>query len=200
MTIFANLRLIRSELFSFWNFLHCFFVLPNYFRFRFMEIAELRPNFRSVLVARYQNTDQIAAAIQLAINESAPAANYLSKYFKNSNKIESLRLIYFFTKKTIPYKKEPGSKQTAKTLQRILNDSKITGGDCKHYSITIGALCKSLNIPVKLRLVGQSMFNNNLTHIYPVAYVDGNEYILDCCVSGFNQECRYTTKKDLNLK
>jgi len=200
MTFFCVLWFINSKLFIFVKFFDCFLTSRPYFRFRFMEIAELRPNFKGVLVARYQNTEQIAAAIQLAINESAPAANYLSKFFKNPNKIESLRLIYFFTKKTIPYKKEPGSRQTAKTLQRILNDSKTTGGDCKHYSVTIASLCKSLNIPVKLRMVGQSLLNDNLTHIYPVAIINGNEFILDCCVSGFNQECRYTTKKDLNLK
>jgi len=165
-----------------------------------MEIAELRPNFKSVLISRYQNTGQIVAALQMAITESAPAANYLNKFFKNKNKIESLRLIYFFTKKTIPYKKEPGQSQTSKTLQRILTDSQATGGDCKHYSITIASLCKSLDIPVKLRLVGQSLFNDNLTHVYPVATIDGNEYILDCCVSGFNQECKYTVKKDIKIK
>jgi hypothetical protein len=165
-----------------------------------MEMTpELRPNFKNTIISRYQNTDQIAAAIKMAINESEAAANYLSKHFKAGNKIDSLRLIYFFTKKTIPYKKEPGSNQTSKTLQRILTDSKITGGDCKHYSITIAALCKSLNIPVKLRLVGQSFLNNNLTHIYPVAIIGNKEYIMDCCVSGFNQECRRTVKKDIKI-
>ena len=164
-----------------------------------MEIEQLRPNFKSVIISRYQNTDQIAASIHMAIKESKIASNYLSKYFKNKNPIESLRLIYFFTKQTIPYKRESGTNQTAKTLQRILNDSKNTGGDCKHYSITIAALCKSLNIPVKLRLVGQSLLNDNLTHIYIVAILNGKEYVLDCCVNGFNQECRRTVKKDINL-
>lgn len=151
---------------------------------------------REVLVSRYQTTAQIAGALLRAIDESAPAAQALVPYFNGYSQLENARLIFVFIKQLIPYNREPGSKQTARTLQRIIQDSK-TGGDCKHMATTAAALCKALNIPCKLRLIAQNPNSKIPNHIYTVAVINGREYIIDAVLKSFDNEARYYYKYDI---
>lgn len=167
--------------------------------------AVMYPKNNSYIISRWQTTGEIAGAIIKAIQESKPAADYMAKYFKSPNKIESLKRLFYFTKKAVPYRKEPGSNQTAKTLPRILIDAHkskslggIIGGDCKHYSIICGSIAKALNIPVKLRLIAQGS-TPQPNHIYVVANVNGKSYIIDPVLSDFNTEARYNYKYDVKI-
>lgn len=164
-----------------------------------MNIGQLKPKQNNYLVSRYQTASEIAGAIVKAIHESAPAANFLAPKFKNSNKLSSAKLIWIFCRQAIPYKREPGSKQTAKELPRILSDAQTTGGDCKHMSITAAALCKALNIPVRLRLISQNAYDTSPNHIYCVATINGNDVIIDGVLKNFNTEARYNYKYDIKL-
>ena len=167
-------------------------------------IDVLKPKYNDYLVSKYQTAGQIAGAIVQAINDSKPSAQYLAKYFKTSNPLKSLQLLFWFTKKAVPYKRESGANQTAKTLPRILSDankvkiSGVIGGDCKHYSILIGSIGKALGIPMKLRLIAQG-YTPIPNHIYCVAKVNGKEYIVDAVLNEFNKEARYNYKYDIKI-
>lgn len=159
----------------------------------------LQAQNRNHLIARYQNTDQISAAILHAIRQSKPAAEYLSGNFKAESPKQAAKLIFYFTKELIPYRREPGTNQTAKTLPRIIKDSKTFGGDCKHYTTTAASLCKALNIPVKVRVISQNPLTGAFNHIYAVAVIDGEDFVIDPCMKQPNVEARYYTKKDIKV-
>lgn len=164
-----------------------------------MNLQKFKPNNKNIFVSRYQTTGEIAGAIVKAIDESKPTANELKKYFENENPKVSAKLIFIFCKNAVPYRKEPGAKQTAKTLNRILADAKVNGGDCKHYATLCGALCKALNIPVKLRLISQRFDTKQPNHIYAVAVINGKEVIIDPVLKSFDTEARYNHKFDIKL-
>lgn len=164
-----------------------------------MNLQKFKPNNKNTFVSRYQTTGEIAGAIVKAIDESKPTANELKKFFENSNPKTSAKLIFIFCKNAVPYNKEPGTRQTAKTVNRILWDAKKHGGDCKHYATLCASLCKALNIPVKLRLISQRHDTKQPNHIYAVAIIDGKEVIIDPVLKTFDTEARYDHKFDINL-
>lgn len=164
-----------------------------------MEFGALKAKNNNYLVARYQTAAQIAGAIVKAIDESKPAAQFLAPKFKNSDKEKTAKLIWIFCRQAIPYKREPGSRQTAKTLPRILADAQTAGGDCKHMSITAASLCKALNIPVRLRLISQSAYDTSPNHIYCVATINGKDVIIDAVLKRFDTEARYNYKYDIHI-
>lgn len=164
----------------------------------------LKPKGNNYLVSEYQTAGQIAGAIVKAIQDSKPSAQYLSKFFKTNNPVKSLRLLFWFTKKAVPYKKESGNSQTAKTLPRILSDANkvkingVIGGDCKHYSILVGSIGKALGIPMKLRLIAQG-YTPVPNHIYCIAKINGKQYIIDPVLKEFNKEAKYNYKYDIKI-
>lgn len=164
-----------------------------------MEIGALIPKNNNYLVSRYQTAAEIAGAIVKAIQESEPAAKFLAPKFQNKDKEKTAKLIWIFCRQAIPYKREPGSKQTAKTLPRILSDAAKFGGDCKHMSIAAASLCKACGIPVKLRLISQSAYDTSPNHIYCVAKINGKDVIIDAVLKNFDTEARYNHKYDIKI-
>lgn len=171
-----------------------------------MNFNALQPNNKNILVSRFQTAGEIAGCIVKAIELSKDSAEILAPKFYNKDKLKTAKLIFYFCKQAIPYKREPSSRQTAKTLPRILADAQknslsggLIGGDCKHYATTTAALCKALNIPVKLRLISQNFYNTSPTHIYCVAKINGEDIVIDGVLKNFNSEARYTHKFDINI-
>ena len=171
-----------------------------------MNLQALKPNNKNLLVSRYQTAGEIAGSIVKAIELSEPSAQILATKFYNKYKMKSAKLIFYFCKKAIPYKREPASRQTTKTLPRILADAQKNavsggqiGGDCKHYATTTASLCKALGIPVRLRLISQNFYDTTPTHIYCVAKINGKDIIIDAVLKNFNSEARYSHKYDINI-
>lgn len=164
-----------------------------------MNLGYFKANNKNITVSRFQSSGEIAGAIVKAVKESKTSAEKLAPYFKNRSKYESCKLIFLFTKSVLPYVKEPASIQTAKTINRILQDAKTKGGDCKHFSTISSALCIALNIPCCLRLISQSYDTKQPNHIYCVAFVNGKEVILDSVLKNFDTEARYNYKYDIKL-
>ena len=145
-----------------------------------MNLGYFKANNKNITVSRFQSSGEIAGAIVKAVKESKNSAERLAPFFKNKSKYESCKLIFLFAKNVLPYVREPASVQTAKTINRILQDAKTKGGDCKHFSTISSALCIALNI-------------------YCVAFVNGKEVILDSVLKNFDTEARYNYKYDIKL-
>jgi len=161
------------------------------------HLGNIKANNKNILVARYQTTGQIAGAIVRAVKESQPTAEKIKKYFQG-DKYQQAKLIFIFCKNLLPYKKESASRQTARTMARIIQDAK-KGGDCKHFSTLSASLCKALNIKCKLRLISQRYDNDQPNHIYTVALINGREVIIDAVLPNFDTEARYNKKYDINI-
>lgn len=157
---------------------------------------DLQPKFTKTIIKGRQTAGNIASQLKLAVNESLAGAETIKHNFKGRNKYNTCFNVWDYCRKNIKYKRESENLQTAKTLQRILYDKY---GDCKHYTTFCCTMLKALNIPSQMRLISQNFYNSDPTHIYCVAFVNGEEIILDPCIKTFNSEAQYKYKFNLNL-
>lgn len=155
---------------------------------------QAKPLYNEYTITKNQTAKDIAGAIVKSIRDSEETAKMLAPLIKSNNKMQTLKNIFTFCKNNVTYKKEGKDLQTAKTINRILAEKY---GDCKHMSTVCYAICKALNIPCKLRLISQSLFNADPTHIYCIAYVNGNLVVIDPVLDSFNKEAKYFYKYDI---
>lgn len=149
------------------------------------------PIYGSRLIKQNQSVVDIQKNILLAEKDSRKNWSVLRQKFNKANKLQVCCDVYNFTKKTIPYNREPAKKQSVKTINRILADSyKGIGGDCKHYSTLIAGILGACGIPYCFKLVSYTN-DKNPTHVYIVAYLP-QPIILDCCADYINKENHYT--------
>jgi hypothetical protein len=159
-----------------------------------MEV--LKPKYTKEVIKGRQTAKNIALQIRRAIAESMPAADYISSKFRGKTAFITCFNVYNYCRNNITYKKEGENLQTARTLPRILNDK---NGDCKHFTTICCSILKSLGIKTQMRLISQNFYNTEPTHIYCVAYINGEEIIVDPCIKNFNSEAQYKYKYNLSL-
>jgi hypothetical protein len=161
----------------------------------------MQPKNKQEIIRGKQSALNIAKMIKRAIIESSGGANKIAPQFKGSSPYMTAFKVYDFTRKNIPYHKEGENLQTAKTIQRILSDTKNgIGHDCKHYTIFACSMLRALGIPCEMRLISQNFYNAEPTHIYCVASIGGKEVIVDACMKNFNNEASYKYKYNLKIK
>jgi len=161
----------------------------------------LQPKFNREIINQRQTATNIAIQLRRAIEESAPAANAIAAKFKGQSSYTTCFNIYDFLKRNIVYRAEPMSLQTARTIQRMLNDMQNTTcyGDCKHYTTFACSILKALGIKTEMYLISQDFYNRDPTHIYCVAFVDGQKIIIDPCVNRFNSEARFRYRYKMDV-
>ena len=162
-----------------------------------VEVLSYLPqsNGMDKLLMTHQNTDDLAKAIAKSHHQNLKYAKEIAFLFKGSDDVDSCKNIFNFIKKYVPYSIEPAEKQCIKTLPRMLDDArKKIGSDCKMYSVLIGTILKSLNIPFKYRLAGYT--TDYPQHIYCV----NNMCTIDAVLPFFNNEKKpYKYKQDMAL-
>jgi hypothetical protein len=155
-----------------------------------------KPNFQTKVLSRNQSAGDIVSALLVATRYSLPGAKRIAGKFKRSTPEKTALAVYDWMRKNYIYKRENADSQTAKTLQRIIWDSKNgTTGDCKHNSTTAAAIFKALDMPVHFRVIDQI---GRYNHIYVVLkYANGYEIVVDGTSPYFNRESSYNKKTDI---
>ena len=151
---------------------------------------------RSRLIKKYQSSGDIVAALIQAVNKSVPVSREFAQTFKRNTPEETCQAIYDWMRTNYIYQKEPGTYQTAKTLPRIISDSKKgSTGDCKHFSTTAATICKCLGLPVYFRVIDQI---GRYNHIYTVVKIPGRKVIIiDGTYPYFNRQTSFRKKTDI---
>lgn len=156
------------------------------------------PDNRREKVKSFQNTKDLTTAIAASHKENLKYAKIIAPYFKGSNNYQTGKNIWQFLKTQVPYKVEPGSSQTTKTLPRMLNDAaRNIGSDCKHYAVFSGSILQELNIPFTYRLAGY--VSNTPQHIYVVIKDGQREIPLDAVVGYYDYEKKPKALYDMAL-
>lgn len=152
------------------------------------------PLMKSQLVTKNQTAGDIARLLLIAEKDSRPYVAKLIPFFRTRNRKEVCKRLWYFLRSNINYVKEPPSRQTAKTINRIISDGY---GDCKHYATFSVSILRALGIPCVFRLASFDYSNPSPTHAYCVAFINGEEVYIDPCIKRFDQECAYKHKHDL---
>jgi hypothetical protein len=107
---------------------------------------------------------------------------------------QGLRDLWSFVKYKIVYQVDDDGRQDVLLPSALWNRG---WGDCKSKTVFIVHVLRCLNIPYTVRFTGYS--GKSLTHVYCIAYVNGEEYIIDTVFDFFNREKKYKFKKDYNI-
>lgn len=158
-------------------------------------------SFTREVISGPQTAYNIAKQLRRAIRDrdTQQYVQMVAKALRGKSNYESARNVYNFLRGKMIYKAEPQRLQTARTLKRMLFDAKAKIGDCKHYTTFSCSVLKALGIPVKMRLISQNPLKREPTHIYCVAIINGQEVIVDPCISNFDREAISFYKYNLNI-
>lgn len=108
---------------------------------------------------------------------------------------EGLRKLWSFVKYKITYKVDPDGRQDILLPSALFERGY---GDCKSKTVFIVHVLKCLNIPYIIRFTTY-VKNGNMSHVYPIAYLDGKHIIVDSVYDFFNREKKYSEKTDVNM-
>ncbi len=102
---------------------------------------------------------------------------------------DGLYRLFDFVKSNIKYLEDAslGDHQKIKSPGALI---KLGFGDCKSFSLFIGAVLRNLGIKYKYKFVAYEA-GKDVVHVYPVAYLNGNKYVLDAVYTSFNKEVDY---------
>lgn len=96
-----------------------------------------------------------------------------------------LHALFLFVKNKIRYKEDPEGFQFIKT-PAALWDMRI--GDCKSKTLFITQCLRCLRIPYIIRFVSYNPNTRDVTHVYPIAVLDGKQIIMDTVYGYFDAE------------
>lgn len=153
------------------------------------------PNYQTRLITKNQSAKDIAALLLVAERNSRVYVKKLLPFFDAKTEKEVAYKVWYFLRNNINYVKEPPSRQSAKTINRIISDG---FGDCKHYSIFAVCILRAFGMDANFRLAGFTYDDKSPTHAYAVVFVGDRKIIIDPCIKRFNEECSY--KHVYNIK
>jgi hypothetical protein len=159
-------------------------------------------NVSKMMIAN-QSTNDIIKQVLAQHQENKIEAKKIAHMFDGGNLYATCENIWNFLKQNVPYQVEPSSKQSTKSLARILYDAKKgIGSDCKHYSSFIGSILHQLYGTKNwcFRFAGYSDYINVPTHVYVVAKDDEGDIFVDAVLSYFNVQKPFKLKVDKKAK
>ena len=148
------------------------------------------PENKEKIIKLNGSLNDIISAVNAEIFDTTHHIGDLGTKFEKSHK--GLRDLWNFVKKNIKYKEDPDGVQWIKTPLRLWADRV---GDCKSFTIFICAILKKMGIPYIVRYASYEK-SKSISHVYPVALYNGQEIIMDAVHTTFNEEVKYTYKKD----
>jgi hypothetical protein len=167
------------------------------------DVYKLLPPAKNnrVLTKRSQTTRDIINQVLTQHPENVKQAKKIAHLFDTGEAYGTCQNIWNFLKFQVPYKVEPSSEQTTKTLSRIIHDAKFNTGknDCKHYSSLTGAILDCLGYDFTYRFAGYSNYINMPTHVYVFCNEGKNKIFVDAVISGFDVEKPYKLKIDKKI-
>lgn len=147
------------------------------------------------------DTKDIMRVIMLVVDktELAGQVEKFSQQFKGNTakaQYEQLKRLWEWVRNNITYKADGGKAQIIKHPARLYEDNM---GDCKSFTVFIRFVLYNLEIPHIIRFISQTS-SRRIDHVYPVAYLDGKEVVLDAVHNMFDNEVPATRVVDKKPK
>lgn len=138
------------------------------------NIFRTSPQRRTVMYRDGDTTD----IIRVVMHGDADSAQYVIaegvQALEGATKMETLANIFAMMQGRITYRADRPGHEIVRSPAYLFH----TGvGDCKSYSIAIGAMLRALGIPYRYRFTSQS--RRDFHHVYVVARVDGKDVPMD---------------------
>lgn len=126
----------------------------------------------------------------------------IAPLFQQKTFKESCFYVWNFIKYAIKYKVDPDGTQTIQLPSHLLNVSR--SGDCKSKTLLSAAIIGNFNFNGKQPIITIRFVNyqniNAYTHVYCIATLDNESFIIDTVWHSFNSQKSYNSKKDFVMK
>jgi hypothetical protein len=150
-----------------------------------------RPEKKQLMFADGRTVDIQKVIFEVNADKIWRDTKELSQQFERSK--QGLQKLWRFVKYKIRYREDPEGYQFIKYPARLWADR---AGDCKSFTLFIVSVLQNLGIKYTIRFTSYQKNDRTVTHVYPVAHLDGEDIILDAVWFYFNSEKRYAHKQD----
>lgn len=162
------------------------------------HIVTPSPGKKQVMYRDGNTTD----IIRVIMHADADSARFIRPEglarLKGADRRQTLENIYALMQGRIDYRADRPGHEIVRSPAYLFE----TGiGDCKSYSVAIGALCRELGIPYRYRFTSQG--RQDFHHVYVVATADGKDIVMDAVPDStgkylkLGQERGYKRKADI---
>lgn len=144
------------------------------------------------------DTSDIIRAIMVADRESSKYINTAGlSMLRGSDDRATLQNIYDLMQGRIDYQTDKRGHEIVRSPAYLFH----TGiGDCKSYSVAIGAMCRAMGIPYRYRFTGAGP-RSKYTHVYIVATIsDGTDIALDAIPDNLGKYVKMGTERRAGQK
>lgn len=141
-------------------------------------------------------TNDIIRQVLLQYEKHKDQLKDFAPYLKGNSVEETCRNIWKFWRSNIRYVADDAGnwKQLVKSPAAVWADKFC---DCKSFSVAVAICCYQLGIKCVFRFVSFNPDAKTIpTHVYNVAYYQGQKYIIDCCLPDFDMEKNFAAKYD----
>ncbi len=138
--------------------------------------------------------DTVPAMMKI-VADYASDTEKIAKILKGNTVFETCRNIFDFIYNHIQYVQDEEGVEQLRRPARLFWDKK---GDCDCFAIFAGSVLYNLSIPFKFRIT--KYYNRTYyQHVYVVVHDKRRDIIIDPVLDIFNQEKKYTEKKDFEM-
>jgi len=102
--------------------------------------------------------------------------DHLVRNLPAGDKTAEARAIYNFAERAIRYTENPPNFDSVKSAEWIISEyleGRRTPANCTTQTALVGALARSLNIPVRLKVIGDLSPTRRFLHVYPELQLNG---------------------------
>lgn len=134
-------------------------------------------------------------------DEAIEQGKKLAPYFQKGNFEESCLRVWNYVRYKIPYQVDPDGTQLIQLPSHLLNVS--LKGDCKSKTLLCAAIISNFNFNGKRPVITIRFVNYenipSLTHVYLLATLNDQTFIIDTVYFAFNKEKTYFRAKDYKM-
>lgn len=157
-----------------------------------LQQALPRPTLKKKVVVHRQGVYDIMSDVVKAHNDYAKDYDKICSYFWKGSEKKTIKFLFDFCKKNLPYKAETDQAQTVRSPAAILETASTWGVDCKHYAGFIAGVLDGLNRQGKnfdwrYRFVSYTPDDATPEHVFIVADLDGKKIFIDPVLENLDQ-------------
>jgi hypothetical protein len=156
-----------------------------------MDLITAAKGKKQLLITNGKTVDIQKVVLSVSKDGIHTDTKEFSKDFKPT--YNSLWGLWRWVKTNIEYIEDPDGVQWIKDPARLYADR---AGDCKSFTLFIVSVLQNLQIPYTIRFTSYIKGSKRVTHVYPVAHLNGKDIILDAVWYAFDSEKKYTYKQD----
>jgi len=152
-----------------------------------------RPNYNKELHYTNGDTNDIIKVVMQVVNLPHDNMRAFAQQFPPT--VDGLRKLHNTMTQRLMYQEDAPGTQLVQYPAHLWHSAI---GDCKSYTVFISAILKNIGVPHVIRFTAYS--RGHVTHVYPVALLDGYQIPIDVVLTQVERRNTFGTEKEYHHK